>query len=162
MRETTESLSLYGSFINGVTGEVSEITATHQMSHKNYSIKRFNMRMWIEAYSWLMEKGCNSSKDISIFNHIISELDKENEFRGNQKMIAEELDTSTRNITKMINKLISLGFFIRKERGVYLANPFVLVSKKVKSNAEIEELQKSWKSLYGIPTYEKMNNGSLI
>jgi len=151
-------------FINESTGECSKMKATQKITEKNYNIKRFNMKIWFEAYNFVMESVCNSKKDIEIFNTIINELDLYNQFSSPHKEVTDLLNINKQRFSAFLKRLRDIGFIAKSGKvGVYKINPFVLVSKKIKKNEEIERLQYEWKKRYCEPTLQMMKeNGSLI
>ncbi len=156
MRETREEAIISGEFINNVTGEVSSIDFVHQLNHRNYSIKRLNMKVWDVGLDWVCSKVINSNLDQRMFVAIKQSLDKDNEFRKNVTNLSKEINTSGSNMRRMIKKLVDINFLTRKERGVYIANPFVVRNKGM-TNIKCESLQKQWKDMIGEPTIEGIN-----
>jgi len=150
LRETREEALISGSFIDNMTGEVSNISMSHQMNHRNYSIKRLNMKIWFEAYEHITGSVCNSGLDIKMLSAIKQSMNSHNEFRGNVTEISKTINTTPANMRKMIKKLVDIKFMYRLERGVYLINPFIIKAKGM-TNERCESLQDIWRNEIGEP-----------
>jgi hypothetical protein len=161
MRESRESVALSGFFTDLQTGEVSDFHATKEILHKHYSIKRLNMKIWDVGLDWVGNKVIKSNLDYRIFTAIKQSLNRHNEFRKNVTELALEIGTTGSNMRKMLKKLCDINFLYRVERGVYLANPFVIKAKGM-TNIECEELQTNWKTNVGEPTEVKLHTHNVL
>ncbi len=155
MRETREEAIVSGSFTNDVTGEMTSMYMSHKLNHRNYSIKRLNMKIWFEAYEYVTSAVCNSSLDIKMLSAVKMSIDSHNEFRGNVTHMAKLLGTTPANMRKLVKKLVDVSFFHRLDRGIYLANPFIIKAKGL-TNAECEKLQDKWRDEIGEPTFDTL------
>jgi predicted transcriptional regulator len=161
MRKTREEIVLSGQFIDDATGEVLNMSATHQIDREYYSIKRFNMKMWRQGYNWAMGKVCKSSLDIQIFSYIVDNIKQDNMIYLSRKEVSELFNVSTVKVSQLLKRMTDINFVDRIERGVYRVNPFVLYPSN-RPNKEIEFIQNGWKHKFGVPSVEKINrNGKL-
>lgn len=115
-------------------------------SIRYYSIKKINCRNTTMS---MMEKQayiCRGSKDIMVFWWILHKS-KDNIFEKPTK-IAKEIDVNyDKTMVPLIKRGIEAGMWKRIDRGVYLINPYVFLSRGI-SNKKAEELQmnhNTWK-----------------
>ena len=140
-----------------------ELTIPKEKEKRYKSPKRLNMKIWVEALNWTRTTSCKSMLDVRIFDYITYSCDKSNEFREEQKAVAELLGTTPNTISRQIKRMLNIGLLHRKERGVYMMNPFVAISKKTRSSEEQVALQNYWTSIYGTtPTLESINKTSKL
>ena len=140
------------------TGEsVGTLKASKEFHHKNYSIKRLNMRIWEEGMDWVYLQVATSRTNTMIFNALKHEIDKHNEIRTNITHLAEKINVDPSTIRKMIKRLKDINFLYTQERGVYRVNPFVVKAKGI-TNEELENNQKWWEKNIGLPTIDKLGN----
>jgi hypothetical protein len=80
--------------------------------------------------------------------------DELNQIYLNQTEMAKDYGVSKVKINQFIRRLTDIAFLYKIARGVYMVNPFVVVSSKVKNNTGGDmsiTLQNKWKFLVGIP-----------
>jgi len=151
MRVTDESLVANIGLHNSETGEtIGAVDAILYRKHKNYSIKRLNMKIWQEGLDRVMNEVISSNTDTRLFNYIKSLMDKNGQILINQTHIASEFNLSRQKIATFIKKLINTGFIHKVVNGVYIINPFIIRPKGM-SNEDCEAAQTYWASIYGIP-----------
>lgn len=162
MRISTEDVGFEIEAFRSDTGEsVGTLKASRRIQHKNYSIRRLNMKIWQEGMDWVYEQVATSRTNTVIFNTLKNEVDKHNEIRTNITRLAESLCVDASTIRKMIKKLKDINFLYSSERGVYRVNPFIMKSKGI-TNEEIENNQKWWEQNIGIPSVQKMNDEKIL
>lgn len=133
--------------IDTSTGEVVPIRGTYEEASKYYSIKRITTRINAMDLFSVMEQTCSSPKDISLLNVITDMADHENVIRiENISKLAETCIVSRVKLTKFLKNQTDVGFFRKLDRGVYMINPFILVGRRVISNALRESAQLRWKA----------------
>ncbi len=158
MRILSESTEVDIEAFDATTGErVGTLTAIKKTDVKHYNIKRLNMKIWQDGMDWVYLQVGTSRTNTMIFNTLKNEMDKENEIRSNITKLAEHISVDGSTIRKIIKKLVDINFLYRKERGVYLVNPYV-VKAKGQSNKTTEGLQAYWASVFGVaPTAASIN-----
>ena len=90
-RITTEEMIVPMDILDRTTGEIVSFSGTLKRSHRNYSIKRLNMKTWDIGIDWVIQKVCASRLDIAMFNYIKQSIDKNNEVRIVQKNMGSGL-----------------------------------------------------------------------
>lgn len=125
--------------VDKITGELIE--AQIATSLKYYSIKKINFKGSMMS---MMEKQayiCKGAKDIIVFWWILNKS-KDNIFERPTKIAKEISVDYDQRVAPLIKRGIECGMWKRINRGMYLINPFVFLSKGI-SNATAESLQKN-------------------
>ena len=125
------------------TGQTMNLVQSSIKETKYYTIRKLNAKVCIMDIAQAQAEICKSSKDIQVFWEIVDKLDKYNEFRESATTIANKLGVQRSKVTDIISKSIKVNFLCRIDRGVYLANPFMIRSKG-STNEIIEKLQSEW------------------
>ena len=137
MIHTTVDKIVSHKILNEDTGEVE--TRDFKEIQKRKKVKGgFNM-IYHKSYEEVMEQSIKSNKDLKLFNWITNQFTYK---KSIAPLIYSEckIDISQPTFSKMIKKLLDLGYIKRKGRGLYLLNPFIYLPFK----ADAEELQKEW------------------
>lgn len=116
---------------------------------KYHSIKRLNMKSWVEGLDFKRDEVCKSMLEVRIFNYIVHNLDRLNEFREVLRDVAQCLDTTPTTVSRTIKKMVDTNTIERIGIGVYRFNPF-LVKAKGCINEDLAGLQKCWEDKYGV------------
>jgi len=114
-----------------------------------HNIKRFNMKIWVEGLSHYKNKICVSMLESRIFDYMVIGLDPHNEFREVLTQVADMHGTTQQSVSRLIKKMVDYKVLERKQRGVYLFNPF-LVKAKGCTNKDISALQGEWEKVNGV------------
>jgi predicted transcriptional regulator len=158
MRETKNETLIDLQVINPITGEITNFKGKNVSTVKNYSIKRLNMRIWLEAYEWVGSIVVKSNLDYQILSYIKSLGDENNVFVINKTKLAKTFGISSRKLFDVIERIRQTGFITNEgfDRGMYMLNPFVIISKSAanKGNKNIERLQDEWEELHGVPDFD--------
>jgi len=141
--EKRESLDVRLSVLNDVTGETFDVTGSHNISSKYYSIKKLNKRICVMDLFTIQSKICKSSKDILIFRDILLSTDKHNEIRFNITEFSKSNGYKREYVTRLLKKFVGNDLARRIDRGVYLINPLVFQSIG-STNELIEKAQSIW------------------
>ena len=151
MRETNESCVANIGLHNSETGEtIGNVEAIIYKQHKNYSIKRLNMKIWQEGLDAVMNSVISSNLDTKLFNYIKALMDKNGQILINQTQLAEEFNVKRNKIATFIRKLVDEQFIHKVQNGVYIINPFIIRPKGM-TNEDCENAQGYWETIYGIP-----------
>jgi len=127
------------------TGEHLDVD-THMNFHKHYTPKILNTKVSDMRLRDVQIEVCVSSSATKLFWIIVDNLDRTNSL-SRIADVARDNEVTQKSLGSTIKKLVDVGFLKRTNRGVYFANPFVLVSRKVNSGKEIIQLQNSWDKL---------------
>lgn len=145
MREQEEQIAVALNVIDPSTGQVFGVSGNRTTTSRYYSIKNLNFKGSIMDLFSYQEKLCKSSKDISMFKHVLYNANKYNEFRVNISEFSKSIDVSRQRLTKFLADAVAIGFMRKSEVGVYIINPFTFKSK-VSNNELIETAQYRWKA----------------
>ena len=94
----------------------------------------------------IVEKVCNSSKQVAMFHAIIDGVGTDNRFRKNVTLYAKAREFDRSAMSKMLAGITKHGMAVKEDRGVYFMNPYVMSGKWSKA-ANLEELQSEWNKL---------------
>ena len=150
MKEVVNKTVAYLDAIDRRTGETVPITGTYEEVSKYYSIKKITSRINAMDLFSVMERTCTSPKDISLMSIITDMADCENVIRiDNIAKLAEECNVSRVKMTTFLKNQVDAQFFAKLDRGVYMINPYILVGRRVRSNALREQAQTKWEQILG-------------
>lgn len=167
MEEYVERISTPFEITNKRTGEVYPLKGVEAKPKKHYSVWRLNVRIWQQAYDWVMEKVCHSQKDIELFNAFKNAADSNNKVIWNQTKQAKKFNISRQKMVDFINRLVRVGFTYKLEDKVYFINPFVYASSGASNSGEqLARVQQTWFFSVSEPPnheeiYEAFEKGSL-
>jgi len=143
-KETVVTLETY----SPITGEVIPVEGRKVKSDKYYSIQKITTRINAMTFLEVLTKTCKSSKDIEIVNFILDKQKSDgNIYIPNITKEAENMDISRSKLNKILKELLNNNLLYKKEKGIYLVNPFIFIGKKVRSNEAREKLQQEWTGL---------------
>lgn len=134
-------------FISRTTNYTTEdgTTGTETSIYKKiYGGKHF-WRVWLNDL--LMALGLiNNSRQLDVVFHIFANTDAStNLYINTIRKIAEEVGVSTRTVQTTINKLLDAGVIIKKQTGVYMIKPALMMkgndNKKRKLIIEYENIK---------------------
>ncbi len=137
--------------INYETGEIEDVQT---ISDTNYNITRLNMKVWIEGYDYVIRNICNSKTDIKLLQEIRNKADMQNQMMLSHTELSKDFNVSIQKITTFIKKAIDIGFIHRKARGLYMMNPFIVISNKawkIGGSKLASKLQSDWRFQVGNP-----------
>lgn len=102
-----------------------EIILVDQITKRVYGTKKF----WkVYLMDFLMVLGIIDSKQVDVFIHIIENTDpSRNIFIGTYKQISTDVGVSQGTIAKIMKKLQANNFIKKKQNGVWLVNPNILM-----------------------------------
>lgn len=105
--------------------DTGEEIIVDQISKRVYGSKQF----W-KCYlmDFLTVLGIIDSKQLDIFIYIVENTDQaRNLFIGTQRDIAKNTNSSIQTVSTIIKKLIDNNFIVKKQNGVYMVNPNLLM-----------------------------------
>jgi hypothetical protein len=142
MRET-EEITRYSANVIGQEGELFPITAERKTIHRYYSIQNLNSKVCIMDLFTVTSKIVTSGKDVFVIGALLDSTNKFNLFGVNiaQWCVKHSIDQS--NFYKLLSRALREDLICKKERGVYMVNPFLFKAKGA-SNEDIENSQRIW------------------
>lgn len=132
--------------IDPETGKSLRLQSTQTEYGEYYNVKRLNWRAHMKDIFDIVEKVCNSSKQVAMFHAIIDGVGTDNRFRKNVTTYAQAKGFDRSAMSKMLAGITKHGMALKEERGVYFMNPYVMSGKWSKSSA-LEALQTEWDTL---------------
>ena len=151
MRITRENIRAKIGLHDVSTGALlGEVETNREIEHRNYSIKRLNMKIWQEGLDRVIENTCNSKKQIQMFNYVKNSVDKNGRILLNQTQMSKDMSTVRSATSKFVSSLQKEGFIEKESNGIYIMNPFIIKPKGM-TNADCEMAQESWAMTHGVP-----------
>jgi hypothetical protein len=144
MEINRKDISLNLLVVDPDTGEHLDVDTTMSFNKKYYTIKKLNFKGCIMKMKDVQVELCISKQATNMFWVVVDNLNKENELRD-LSQLARSNDLDLRSLQRMIKKMKDIGFLSSTARGVYKANPFIVVGKAVKSSKDIQRLQQEWR-----------------
>lgn len=118
---TEKKLKIIGTqkYINANTGEVEDFQVT------SFQDRDFNFtKVWLNSILQTLDMLGN--KKTKVAYHIIDNLNKDNQYIGSQRQIADRSNTSLRTVSATIKTLLNADFLRLYAPSVYCVNPDVL------------------------------------
>ena len=151
MKETEISYAVRLDLIHPTTGEVTPVTADMKESNKYYSIKKLTTRINSMNLFELMSKTRKSGKEIALFGTLMEMANDENKIViTNMTKFSKDVGIDRSDLYKFIKRLESVRperLLYKPNTGIYIINPYLLIGKRVRSNAYREQLQEEWDTL---------------
>ena len=151
---------------DNVSGETFGIIAFPKNGEEKYTLRRLKMNIWSEAYTMVLRKTCNSSKDIELFELVLKQANRDNLMIASISKLQILSGMSRGKISTFLRKLVKIGFLAKEDTSVYMINPYVYLGNKafITSRTAKAILQVEWAKKYGYPpeTNELEEAGSLI
>ncbi len=135
------------------SGETFGIIAFPKNGEDKYTLRRLKMNIWSEAYTWVMRKTCNSSKDIELFELVLNQANRDNLMIASISKLQKLSGLSRSKVHGFIQRLVKVGFLGKEDTSVYMINPYVYIGNKayVTSRTAKAMLQVEWEDKYGYP-----------
>ncbi len=144
--------------MNRQTGEIADLKGVIEKPIRNYTLRRLNVKLWIQAYAWFQERVLHSNLDVKILNKFMDMADSQNLVLWNQSKVAKELGTSRQKIAEFTKRLKDIGFIAKEAQGVYRINPYVYLSTGANAlGKEASRLQWDWFRRFGEPKDETIS-----
>ena len=148
-KNITPGLEMY----NNQSGETYGVITYPKDVEEHYTLRRLKMNTWINAYNWVLEKVCNSNKDITFIRMLTEITNRENQVVGSLARLSQESGLSRTKVSGLLNKLVKIGFLAKESTSVYQINPYVYIGNKahITSRTSKAMLQVEWSKKYGYP-----------
>ena len=118
---TSKKVKVIGTqqFINASTGEIEDFQVT------SYQDRDFNFtKVWLNSILQTLDMLGNQKTKVAY--HIIDNLNKDNQYIGTQRQIAERTGISLKTVSVTVKALLVSDFLKTLNNGVYFVNPDVL------------------------------------
>lgn len=120
-KTTSKKIKVIGTqqYINANTGEIEDFQIT------NIQDRDFNFtKVWLNSILQTLDMLGNQKTKVAY--HIIDNLNKENQYIGTQRQIAERTGISLKTVSVTVKALLNSDFLRTLSNGVYCVNPDVL------------------------------------
>jgi len=145
MKETFTTSSVMLEVTNPKTGSKFLTKGSSKEVTKYYTIKKITSRVNSMDLLTALSKICKSPKDIQIINGLLDESNSDGEIViTNITKKSEEFLIARSKLNEILNRAVKENFLFKKDKGVYLINPYIFIGKRVRSNEMREKLQTSW------------------
>lgn len=132
MSNTRKRMKFIGNqtYINRDSGEIVEMKVT-EIEERDANFHKLWLGHLIQSLDIL------GTQKIKVLNHIMGNINKENQFIGTQRAMAKELNMSTKTINVTIKILIDNDFMKKVTPSVYQINPNILFKGGTQSRLNI-------------------------
>lgn len=120
-KQTRKKVKVIGTkeFIDADTGEKSEMQVT-DIEDRDANFHKIWLGHLLESLDMI------GNKKIKVIMFVMNELNKENQFIGTHRYIADRLNVSLPTVTETMRVLQDSNFLIKIRNGLYRANPDVI------------------------------------
>ena len=133
--------------VNPFTGETQSIEGRVVKTNVHYSIQKLNTKVDIMTLLQAVQLIGNSSKDTHIIERLIDKADDKNIIHINIAKYARDILVSRSQLNLIIKRSIERNLLHKIETGVYMLNPFIVISKSIRSSNGIETAQKKYREI---------------
>ena len=119
---TTKKVKVIGTqqYINATTGELEDFQVT------SFQDRDFNFtKVWLNSILQALDMLGNKKSKVAY--HIIDNLNKENQYIGTQRQIAEKVGVGLNTVNLTLQALLKADFLRCVSNSVYCVNPDVLI-----------------------------------
>lgn len=118
---TSKKVKVIGTqqYINANTGEIEEMQVT-SLQDRDFNFTK----VWLNSILQTLDMLGNQKTKVAY--HIIDNLNKENQYIGTQRQIAERTGISVKTVSVTVKALLNADFLRIVNSGVYCVNPDVL------------------------------------
>lgn len=118
---TSKKVKVVGTqqYINANTGEVEDFQVT-SLQDRDFNFTKVWLNSILQALDML------GNKKSKVAYHIIDNLNKENQYIGTQRQIAERTKTGLNTVNVTMHALLKADFLRTLSNGVYCINPDIL------------------------------------
>lgn len=126
-------------------GELTPIEATKEIQHRYYSIKNINSKVNVMDLITKIGEVCGSGEATKVMAVILDNVDRTNMFDCNISKFCKVNGIRKATVTSLLKKSVENGLMKRIDRGVYMVNPYLFLSKG-STNQLGEDAQRLWSS----------------
>ncbi|RRD35974.1 winged helix-turn-helix transcriptional regulator [Leptotrichia sp. OH3620_COT-345] len=118
---TSKKVKVLGTqqYINANTGELEDFQVT-SLQDRDFNFTK----VWLNSILQTLDMLGNQKTKVAY--HIIDNLNKENQYIGTQRQIAERVGISLKTVSITVKALLNADFLRNLSNGVYCVNPDVL------------------------------------